>query len=114
MVIDVETRRPILANRTGGLSGPAIKPIAVHLVNKVYNEVAKEHGIPVLGLGGIRTVSDAIEFIIAGASAVGIGTANFIEPDCAAKIIDGIRGYCIRNNITNIKELTGSLLEKEQ
>ena len=109
MVIDIETRRPVLANRTGGLSGPAIKPIAVYLVNKVYNDVAKERGVPILGLGGIRTASDAIEFILAGATAVGIGTANFIEPDCAAKIIDGIKAYCARNNIANIRELTGSL-----
>jgi dihydroorotate dehydrogenase (NAD+) catalytic subunit len=109
MVIDIETRRPILANRTGGLSGPAIKPIAVYLVNKVYNDVAKESGIPILGLGGIRTASDAIEFILAGASAVGIGTANFIEPDCAIKIIDGIKKYCARKEIENIKELVGSL-----
>jgi len=111
MVIDIETRKPVLANRTGGLSGPAIKPIAVHLTNKVYNDVAKERGIPVLGVGGIRNASDAIEFIIAGASAVAIGTANFIEPDCAAKIIEGIREYCVRNSIANIKELVGSLLE---
>jgi dihydroorotate dehydrogenase (NAD+) catalytic subunit len=110
MVIDIETRRPVLANRTGGLSGPAIKPIAVYLVNKVYNEVTKSRGIPILGLGGIRTVHDAIEFIIAGASAVGIGTANFIEPDCAIKIIEGIKKYCTRKNISNIKELTGSLI----
>ena len=109
MVIDIETRRPVLANRTGGLSGPAIKPIAVYLVNKVYNDVTKESGIPILGLGGIRTSSDAIEFIIAGASAVGIGTANFIEPDCAIKIIDGIKKYCVQNNIKDIKELVGSL-----
>jgi len=109
MVVDIETRRPVLANRTGGLSGPAIKPVAVYLVNKVYNDVAKERGVPILGLGGIRTASDAVEFIIAGASAVGIGTANFIEPDCAAKIIDGINAYCARNNIANIKELVGSL-----
>jgi dihydroorotate dehydrogenase (NAD+) catalytic subunit len=110
MVIDIESRRPILANRTGGLSGPAIKPIAVYLVNKVYNDVARERCVPILGMGGIRTASDAIEFIIAGASAVGIGTANFIKPDCAAKIIDGIKAYCARKNITNIKELTGSLI----
>jgi dihydroorotate dehydrogenase (NAD+) catalytic subunit len=109
MVIDIETRRPILANRTGGLSGPAIKPIAVYLVNKVYNEVAGERGIPILGVGGIRTASDAIEFIIAGASAVAIGTANFIEPGCAAKIIEGIKKYCINKNIASIKELVGSL-----
>ena len=109
MVIDIESRKPILANRTGGLSGPAIKPIAVYLVNKVYNEVTKKHGIPILGMGGIRTTSDAIEFIIAGASAVGIGTANFIEPDCSVKIIEGIKKYCAGHNISNIKELVGSL-----
>jgi dihydroorotate dehydrogenase (NAD+) catalytic subunit len=109
MVIDIETRRPVLANRTGGLSGPAIKPIAVYLVNKVYNDIAKERGIPILGMGGIRTASDAIEFILAGASAVGIGTANFIEPDCAAKIIEGIKKYCVRNKIEDIKEMIGSL-----
>ena len=113
MVIDIETRTPILANRTGGLSGPAIKPIAVYLVNKVYNEVARERNIPILGMGGIRTASDAIEFIIAGASAVAIGTANFIEPDCTPKIIEGIKKYCAAHNVSNITELIGSLSEKE-
>ncbi len=110
MVIDIETRKPILANQTGGLSGPAIKPIAIYLVNKVYNEVTKATNIPILGMGGIRNVSDALEFIIAGASAVGIGTANFTEPDCAIKIIEGIKKYCTQNSITNIKDLVGSLL----
>ena len=109
MVIDIETARAVLANKTGGLSGPAIKPIAVYLVNKVYNEVAKDRGIPILGLGGIRTASDAVEFIIAGASAVGVGTANFIEPGCAVKIAEGVKKYCVRKKIKNIKELTGSL-----
>lgn len=109
MVIDIETRKPILANRTGGLSGPAIKPIAVYLVNKVYNEVAKKNKIPILGLGGIRTASDAIEFIIAGASAVAVGTATFIEPNCALKIVEGIRKYCATKKV-NIKELVGTLL----
>lgn len=109
MAIDIETARPVLANRTGGLSGPAIKPMAVYLVNKVYNDVAKARGIPILGLGGIRTASDAIEFIIAGASAVAVGTANFIEPACTARIIEGIKAYCSRKNISDIKELTGSL-----
>ena len=111
MVIDIETRRAVLANRTGGLSGPAIKPIAVYLVNKVYNEVAKGRGVPILGLGGIMTAPDAVEFIIAGASAVGIGTANFIEPGCAVKIIEGIEKYCSRKKIANIKELAGSFEE---
>jgi dihydroorotate dehydrogenase (NAD+) catalytic subunit len=109
MVIDIESRKPILANRTGGLSGPAIKPIAVYLVNKVYNEVTKDTGVPILGMGGIRTASDAIEFILAGASAVGIGTANFIEPDCSVKIIEGIKKYFTRNKTENIRELVGSL-----
>jgi len=109
MVIDIETHRPVLANRTGGLSGPAIKPIAVYLVNKVYREVTKERGIPILGIGGIRTASDAIEFIIAGASAVAVGTASFVEPVCAIKIIEGIKQYCVRNNIGSIKEVVGSI-----
>jgi len=117
MVIDIESRKPVLANRTGGLSGPAIKPIAVYLVNKVYNEVApllasgkrQGGGIPILGIGGIRTATDAIEFIIAGASAVAVGTANFIEPAGAIKIIEGIKEYCVRKKLTNLKELIGSL-----
>ncbi len=109
MAIDIENRKPVLANRTGGLSGPAIKPIAVYMVNKVYREVAKEKNIPILGMGGIRTASDAIEFIIAGASAVAVGTANFIEPACAAKIVEGIKRYCTIHNIATVKELTGSL-----
>ncbi|MBN2132949.1 MAG: hypothetical protein JW741_25845, partial [Sedimentisphaerales bacterium] len=109
MVIDTETRRPVLANRTGGLSGPAIKPIAVYLVNKVYREVAKEAGVPILGLGGIRTATDAIEFVIAGASAVAVGTASFIEPDCTVRIVDGIRDYCARHNATRLSDLVGLL-----
>ena len=109
MVVDIETGSPVLANRTGGLSGPAIKPIAVYLVNKVYNEVAKVAGIPILGLGGIRTASDAIEFMMAGASAVAIGTANFIEPTTAVEIIEGIKKYCERKKIASVRELTGSL-----
>ena len=109
MVIDIETRQPVLANRTGGLSGPAIKPIAVYLVNKVYSEVAKERGVPIMGLGGIRTACDAIEFIIAGATAVAIGTANFIDPACAVKVAAGIKAYCQRMGISSIQELVGSL-----
>jgi dihydroorotate dehydrogenase (NAD+) catalytic subunit len=109
MAIDIESRKAVLANKMGGLSGPAIKPVAVYLVNKVYNEVAGRNGTPILGLGGIRNASDAIEFIIAGASAVAVGTANLVEPGCAVKIIEGIREYCKRKEVTNIKELTGSL-----
>lgn len=109
MAIDIKTRMPALANKTGGLSGPAIKPIAVYLVNKVYNEVALPSRIPILGLGGIRTASDAIEFIIAGATAVAVGTATFTKPDCAVKIIDGLKRYLARHKIYSIKELIGSL-----
>ena len=109
MVIDIETRRPVLANRTGGLSGPAIKPIAVYLVSKVYQEVARPAGIPILGGGGIRNSADAIEFMIAGASAVTVGTATFVQPDSALHIVEGIRKYCIRKGLRAMKELTGSL-----
>jgi len=110
MVIDIETRRPILANRTGGLSGPAIKPIALYLVHKVYTEVTKERKIPIMGLGGIRTASDAIEFMIAGATVIAIGTANFVDPDCSIKVIEGIKKYCSRNKITTVREIVGSIL----
>ncbi len=109
MVIDIETRRPVLANRTGGLSGPAIKPIAVYLVNKVYNEVAGDAGIPILGLGGIRTASDAVEFMMAGASAVAVGTSSFVNPASCEKIVRGIRHYCETHAISSVSELTGSI-----
>lgn len=109
MVIDVETRTPVLANRTGGLSGPAIKPIAVYLVQKVYREVAKDAGVPILGMGGIQSVSDALEFIIAGATAVAVGTWTFVHPDTAQKLARGLAGYCRDKGITDLKELIGSL-----
>ncbi len=108
MVIDIETGRPALANKTGGLSGPAIKPMAVYLVNKVYNEVAKAANVPIMGLGGIRTASDAMEFIIAGATAVAVGTATFMDPASTVKIAEGIKKYCVRKN-KSVKELVGSL-----
>ncbi|MFH1615538.1 MAG: dihydroorotate dehydrogenase [Planctomycetota bacterium] len=109
MAIDIETRRPVLANRTGGLSGPAIKPVAVYMVNKVYNEVARPAKVPILGMGGIRTASDAIEFIIAGATAVAVGTATFADPRVCAQIAEGIRRYCCGHGIKNIEQLKGSL-----
>ena len=109
MVIDIETQRPVLANRTGGLSGPAIKPIALYLISKVYQEVARPAGIPILGGGGIRNSTDAIEFMMAGATAVTVGTATFIQPDCALRIVEGIGDYCIRKGLRTMKELTGSL-----
>jgi dihydroorotate dehydrogenase (NAD+) catalytic subunit len=109
MAIDVETRRPVLANRTGGLSGPAIKPVAVYLVNKVYNEVARPAGIPLLGTGGIRTATDAMEFILAGATAVAVGTNTFVEPDCAVRIIGGLRPYVARLGAARLADLIGTL-----
>ena len=98
-----------MANRTGGLSGPAIKPIAVYLVNKVYNEVAKDANIPILGMGGIQTASDALEFMIAGATAVAIGTSTFVNPDTAEKISLGLINYCKSKGISDIQDLIGSL-----
>jgi len=109
MVIDIEKRKPVLYNRTGGLSGPAIRPIAVYLVHRVYKEVGLPNRIPILGLGGIRTASDALEFLIAGASAVAIGTNLFTEPDCPVKILDGIRRYCNRHQFSSLSQLIGSL-----
>ncbi len=109
MVIDIETRKPVLANRTGGLSGPAVKPIAVYLVHKVYTEAARPAGIPLLGMGGIRTASDAVEFFLAGASAVAVGTATFIQPDAAVRIRQGLETYCRNHRISHIAELTGGL-----
>ena len=109
MVVDIDKQKPVLANRTGGLSGPAIKPMAVYLVNKVYNEVAKDAGIPILGMGGVRTAADALEFIIAGATAVAVGTATFVYPDTAEKVAVGLRNYCRNKGISDIRELIGCL-----
>ncbi len=105
MLIDIETRRPKLANITGGLSGPAIKPIALRMVW----QVARAVDVPVIGIGGICTADDALEFIIAGATAVQIGTANFINPRATMEIIDGIEAYLKKNQIDNIRELIGTL-----
>ncbi len=105
MAIDIKTRRPMLENVTGGLSGPAIKPIALRMVWQVYNTVK----IPIIGMGGIMTRDDAIEFFIAGASAVAVGTANFVNPRAPLDIIDGIREYLDQNGINSIEELVGSL-----
>lgn len=106
MSIDIYTRRPRLANITGGLSGPAIKPIAVRCVYQAFQAVK----IPLIGIGGIATVEDALEFIIAGASAVQVGTANFYDPGASMKIIDGLSGYCIRNGLENIRSLVGTVV----
>ncbi len=106
MAINIETRKPELANRTGGLSGPAIKPIAIKLVW----EAAKAVKIPIIGMGGISCAEDAIEFIIAGATAVAVGTANFTDPSTAIRVIEGIETYLVRHNIPSIGDLRGTVL----
>ncbi len=103
MAIDVERRKPMLSTITGGLSGPAVRPVAVRMVWQVAKAVA----IPVIGLGGIMSGRDALEFIMAGATAVEVGTANFIDPSVTVKIINEIRDYCERHNIADINELRG-------
>jgi dihydroorotate dehydrogenase (NAD+) catalytic subunit len=105
MSVDIHTRRPRLANVTGGLSGPAIKPIAVRCVHQVYRAVK----IPLVGIGGIATVEDALEFIIAGATAIQVGTANFYDPTSTMKIVDGLADYCQQHRLGSIRELIGSL-----
>ena len=106
MVIDIETRRPVLANKVGGLSGPAIHPVAVKLVW----EAAQVATIPILAMGGITGPEQAVEFMIAGAAAVAVGTANFIDPGTALRVIDGIEAYLKRQGMRAASELTGSLL----
>lgn len=108
MAIEVDTRRPIIGNVQGGLSGPAIRPIALLKVHQVY-QVAGPLGIPIIGQGGIETAQDAIEFLIAGAATVGLGTALFWDPTAAKKINAGIATYLEKHRITNIKELVGTL-----
>jgi len=109
LAIDIEQRRPILANVTGGLSGPAIRPIAVHMVHKVYTQVAKPAGVPIIGMGGIQFPHDAIEFLLAGATALAIGTALFVNPACVLDIRDGIADYLRRHSHSSVGEIVGEL-----
>jgi dihydroorotate dehydrogenase (NAD+) catalytic subunit len=103
MAVDVVKMRPVLSTVTGGLSGPAIKPVALRMVWQVANAVK----IPVIGMGGIMSASDALEFILAGASAVQIGTASFIDPQASVKILDGIEEFLVKKGFSDIKEITG-------
>ncbi|HOV11317.1 MAG TPA: dihydroorotate dehydrogenase [Bacteroidales bacterium] len=105
MAIDAETQKPLLSTITGGLSGPCIKPVALRMVWQVSKAVK----IPVIGLGGIMSATDAIEFILAGATAIQVGTANFIDPAISTKIVAGIDDYCQRHKVASIKNLIGSL-----
>lgn len=108
MAVDSETRRPVIGNNQGGLSGPAIKPIALLKVHEVQ-KVSKSHGIPIIGQGGITAAEDALEFLITGASAVGIGTALFYDPLVCGKINIGIVDYLKRHKLNNVSQLTGTL-----
>jgi len=105
MAVDVNTRRPKLGNIIGGLSGPAIKPVAL----KMVWQTAKAVRLPIIGIGGIMTAADAIEFMLVGASAVQVGTANFVDPQASIKILEGIGDYFKKNKIKSVKELVGSL-----
>lgn len=105
MAINAKTREPEIANVTGGLSGPAIKPVALRLVWEVYKSVS----LPIVGMGGIMNSTDAVEFFIAGASAVAVGTANFINPQASIEVAAGIGDYLKQMEITSVKELVGSL-----
>ncbi len=105
MSVDVHTRKPRIANTTGGLSGPAIRPVAVRMVHQVVQTVS----VPVIGIGGIMRPMDALEFLIVGARAVQVGTANFVDPTAMLTIIDGIEEFCINEGIDDIHELIGSL-----
>ena len=105
MAIDAEKRKPILSTITGGMSGPAVKPVALRMVW----QTAKAVKIPVIGLGGICSATDAIEFLLAGASAVQIGTANFIDPSISEKVVDGIADYLQRHNFNSVQEIIGAL-----
>ncbi|MEL6710639.1 MAG: dihydroorotate dehydrogenase [Pseudomonadota bacterium] len=108
MAIDIESRRPHIGNNQGGLSGPAIKPIALLKCHQVY-QVTKAHRVPIIGQGGICTAEDALEFLLAGASAVGIGTALFYDPLVLPKINQGILDYCDRHQIDHISQLVGQM-----
>ena len=103
MAVDVERRKPVLSTVTGGLSGPAVKPVAVRMVWQVAHAVQ----IPVIGLGGISTAADALEFLMAGARAVQVGTANFIDPAVTMKIVDGLEAWCKKHGISDINEIIG-------
>ncbi|WP_373811021.1 dihydroorotate dehydrogenase [Porphyromonas macacae] len=105
MAIDAESRRPLLSTITGGLSGPAVKPVALRMVWQTYRAVK----IPIIGMGGICNATDAIEFMLAGASAIQVGAYNFVDPAVGLKVVDGIEEYMLRHHIKNITDITGAL-----
>jgi dihydroorotate dehydrogenase (NAD+) catalytic subunit len=103
--IDVEKRRPRLGNITGGLSGPAIRPVAVRMVWQV---AAADLGVPLIGMGGIMTANDALEFILAGANAVAVGTGTFVTPDTCQQVVAGLEAYCRRHHVARLSDLVGA------
>ncbi|GJM25892.1 MAG: dihydroorotate dehydrogenase B (NAD(+)), catalytic subunit [Phycisphaerae bacterium] len=109
MAIHVDTRKPMLANVTGGLSGPAIKPVALCMVHQVYQGCARESGIPIIAMGGIRTWRDAIEFHLAGATAIAVGTSLFVDPRSPLALIDGVRDYLNRHQLNSIHDVIGQV-----
>jgi len=109
MAIDPWTGRPALTNTTGGLSGPAIKPVAVYMVRRVWEEVAGPRGLPVIGLGGIQFAEDVVEFMRAGAAAVAVGTANFVDPETCVNLVDGLREALGRLGVASVRDLVGRM-----
>lgn len=109
LAVDARTWKPRLANVTGGLSGPAIKPLALYNVHRVYREVAREANVPIIGMGGIETAEDAIEFLLAGATAIAVGTALFVDPTAPIKIAEALSAYLDQRGLTHVSQLTGAL-----
>lgn len=108
MKIDIRTGRPVLANGSGGVSGPGIKPMAIHMVHRVYREVARDAGVPIVGMGGVRSWQDAVEFILAGATGVAVGTALFAHPDAPIRILAGLTNYLSERGMSSVRELIGA------
>jgi dihydroorotate dehydrogenase (NAD+) catalytic subunit len=109
MAISIHTWKPILANRRGGLSGPAIKPVALHMVEKVYHAVARDASVPIIGMGGVTNWQDVVEFHLAGATAVAVGTALFVDPRIPVRICDGLRAYLASRGLSSVRQLIGQL-----
>lgn len=109
MAVNINTWKPILANRTGGLSGPAIKPVALYMVHKVYTKVARDAGVPIIGMGGIFDWRDAVEFFLAGATAVAVGTALFVDPQTPIHICEGLEAYLKQRGLRSVRDLIGRL-----
>jgi len=109
MAIEVESRRPVLPRGVGGLSGPAVKPVAVYCVWRVYNEVAKKNNIPLIGIGGVQYWQDALELMLAGATAVALGTVMYVNPNAPVEILAGLEDYCQRHKVDRLADLIGGV-----